>query len=70
MSGPSRGASKVAAVEIKDVGIPSTMQRAMARQAEAERERRAKIIHAEGEHQASVRLSQAAAILNQTPAAM
>ena len=46
------------------------MQRAMARQAEAERERRAKIIHAEGEHQASVRLSQAAAILNQTPAAM
>ena len=46
------------------------MQRAMARQAEAERERRAKIIHAEGEHRASAKLSQAAAILNQTPAAM
>src|SRR3954451_5387895 len=44
---------KVTVVEIKDVGIPTTMQRAMARQAEAERERRAKIIHAEGEFQAS-----------------
>jgi regulator of protease activity HflC (stomatin/prohibitin superfamily) len=61
---------KVTTVEIKDVGIPSTMRRAMARQAEAERGRRAKIIHAEGEHQASARLSQAAAILSQTAAAM
>ena len=57
-------------VEIKDVGIPTTMQRAMARQAEAERERRAKVIHAEGEFQASAKLSQAAAVLSQTPAAM
>jgi regulator of protease activity HflC (stomatin/prohibitin superfamily) len=61
---------KVRTVEIKDVGIPSTMQRAIARQAEAERERRAKIIHAGGEHQASAKPSQAAAILNQTAAAM
>jgi regulator of protease activity HflC (stomatin/prohibitin superfamily) len=61
---------KVTTVEIKDVGIPSTMQRAMARQAEAERERRAKVIHAEGEYQASARLSQAAGVLSQTPAAM
>jgi hypothetical protein len=60
----------VSTVEIKDVGIPTTMQRAMARQAEAERERRAKVIHAEGEFQASGKLSQAAAILGQTPAAM
>jgi regulator of protease activity HflC (stomatin/prohibitin superfamily) len=61
---------KVTTVEIKDVVTPSTMQRAMVRQAEAELERRAKIIHAEGEHQASARLSQAAAILSQTAAAM
>jgi regulator of protease activity HflC (stomatin/prohibitin superfamily) len=61
---------KVTVVEIKDVGIPTTMQRAMARQAEAERERRAKVIHAEGEFQASAKLSQAAAVLSQTPAAM
>ena len=47
---------KVTAVEIKDVGIPPTMQRAMARQAEAERERRAKVIHAEGEFQAAAKL--------------
>jgi regulator of protease activity HflC (stomatin/prohibitin superfamily) len=55
---------KVRTVEIKDVGIPSTMQRAIARQAEAERERRAEIMHAEGEHAAPARLSRAAAILN------
>jgi regulator of protease activity HflC (stomatin/prohibitin superfamily) len=61
---------KVSTVEIKDVGIPSTMQRAMARQAEAERERRAKVIHAEGEHQAAAKLSQAAGVLSQTPAAI
>ncbi len=61
---------KVTTVEIKDVGIPTSMQRAMARQAEAERERRAKVIHAEGEYQASAKLSQAAAVLSQTPSAM
>jgi len=61
---------KVTTVEIKDVGIPTTMQRAMARQAEAERERRAKVIHAEGEKQASTSLSEAAGILAQSPAAI
>src|ERR687893_765354 len=61
---------KVIAVEIKDVGIPSGMQRAMARQAEAERERRAKVIHAEGEFQASERLRDAADILRPNPAAL
>jgi regulator of protease activity HflC (stomatin/prohibitin superfamily) len=58
---------KVSVVEIKDVEIPSTMQRAMARQAEAERERRAKVIAAEGEFQASERLSQAAVVLDSAP---
>jgi regulator of protease activity HflC (stomatin/prohibitin superfamily) len=61
---------KVTAVEIKDVGIPPAMQRAMARQAEAERERRAKVIHAEGEYQASERLRDAAEILSVIPAAL
>jgi regulator of protease activity HflC (stomatin/prohibitin superfamily) len=61
---------KVSTVEIKDVGIPSTMQRAMARQAEAERERRAKVIHAEGERQAAATLSQAASVLSENPAAI
>jgi len=61
---------KVSAVEIKDVGIPPAMQRAMARQAEAERERRAKVIHAEGEYQASERLRDAADILRPNPAAL
>jgi regulator of protease activity HflC (stomatin/prohibitin superfamily) len=61
---------KVSTVEIKDVGIPATMQRAMARQAEAERERRAKIIHAEGESQAAAKLSDAAAVLGRAPAAL
>jgi regulator of protease activity HflC (stomatin/prohibitin superfamily) len=61
---------KVSTVEIKDVGIPTTMQRAMARQAEAERERRAKVIHAEGEHQAAAKLSEAAAVISRTPAAI
>ncbi len=59
---------KVTTVEIKDVGIPSTMQRAMARQAEAERERRAKIINAEGEFQAAARLAQAADVISRNPA--
>jgi regulator of protease activity HflC (stomatin/prohibitin superfamily) len=61
---------KVTTVEIKDVGIPTEMQRAMARQAEAERERRAKVIHAEGEKQASASLSEAAGVLSENPAAM
>jgi len=61
---------KVTAVEIKDVEIPSGMQRAMARQAEAERERRAKVIHAEGEFQASQRLADAAEVLSTNSAAL
>jgi len=58
---------KVSVVEVKDVEIPSDMQRAMARQAEAERERRAKVISAEGEYQASERLKDAAAIMAMEP---
>jgi regulator of protease activity HflC (stomatin/prohibitin superfamily) len=58
---------KVSAVEIKHVDLPQEMQRAMARQAEAERERRAKVIAAEGEYQASQRLSEAAEILARNP---
>ena len=61
---------KVAAVEVKDVDLPVEMKRAMARQAEAERERRAKIIAAEGEFQASQKLSQAAAIIGEHPVAI
>ena len=57
-------------VEIKDVEIPEAMQRAMARQAEAERERRAKIISAEGEFQASQKLYEASEVLSRNPAAM
>ncbi|MFH1725204.1 MAG: slipin family protein [Elusimicrobiota bacterium] len=59
---------KVSKVEVKDVDLPETMQRSMAKQAEAERERRAKIIHAEGELQASEKLGQAAAVLSKNPA--
>jgi regulator of protease activity HflC (stomatin/prohibitin superfamily) len=58
---------KVTAVEIKDVELPASMQRAMARQAEAERERRAKIIAADGEYQASERLREAALVMAQEP---
>src|SRR5688572_14604608 len=58
---------KVSVVEVKDVEIPASMQRAMARQAEAERERRAKVISAEGEFQASERLKDAAAVMAQQP---
>ncbi|MEO0074698.1 MAG: slipin family protein [candidate division WOR-3 bacterium] len=58
---------KVSLVEIKHVDIPETMRRAIARQAEAERERRAKIIHADGEYQAAEKLQQAATVLAQTP---
>ena len=61
---------KVSAVEIKDVDINDTMIRAIARQAEAERERRAKVIHAEGELQASEKLLQAAQVLARSPQAM
>jgi len=61
---------KVGLVEIKHVDLPQEMQRAMARQAEAERERRAKIITAEGEFQASAKLAEAAAIIGREPAAI
>jgi regulator of protease activity HflC (stomatin/prohibitin superfamily) len=61
---------KVTKVEVKQVDIPESMQRAIARQAEAERERRAKVIAAEGEFQASARLSEAAAILEKEPASI
>jgi regulator of protease activity HflC (stomatin/prohibitin superfamily) len=61
---------KVSTVEIKDVEIPEQMQRAMARQAEAERERRAKIINSEGEFQAAEKLAQAADIISKNPATL
>src|SRR5213076_3413598 len=61
---------KVSIVEVKDVEIPQGMQRAMARQAEAERERRAKVINAEGEFQASERLKDAALVIEQHPTAL
>ena len=61
---------KVSIVEVKDVEIPSGMQRAMARQAEAERERRAKIINAEGEYQAAERLKDAAVVISDQPIAL
>jgi regulator of protease activity HflC (stomatin/prohibitin superfamily) len=61
---------KVSIVEVKDVEIPTTMQRAMARQAEAERERRAKVIAAEGEYQASERLRDAAIVIGDHPIAL
>src|SRR5438034_1787794 len=61
---------KVTAVEIKDVELPATMQRAMAKQAEAEREKRAKIIHAQGELLASTQLAQAAEVIGSQPAAL
>lgn len=61
---------KVITVEIKDVKIPAEMQRAIARQAEAERERRSKVIHAEGELQAAEKLREAASIMQQSPGAL
>jgi regulator of protease activity HflC (stomatin/prohibitin superfamily) len=61
---------KVSNVEVKHIDLPQEMQRAMAKQAEAERERRAKIIHAEGEYQASQRLAEAARIISTDPAAL
>ena len=62
--------TKVTAVEIKDIVLPENMQRAMAREAEADRERRAKIVAAEGEYQAAVKLGQAADIIAQHPVAL
>jgi regulator of protease activity HflC (stomatin/prohibitin superfamily) len=61
---------KVTKVEVKNVDLPQEMQRAIARQAEAERERRAKVINAEGEYQAAARLAEAAAVIGKEPAAM
>ncbi|HAW50048.1 TPA: hypothetical protein DCX16_03760 [bacterium] len=61
---------KVSVVEVKDVELPEAMKRAMAKQAEAERERRAKIIHADGEFQAAERLTQAAETIARTPTAI
>ncbi len=61
---------KVTVVEIKHIDLPQEMQRAMAKQAEAERERRAKVISAEGEYQAATRLSEAAAIIQEHPMAL
>ena len=61
---------KVSIVEVKDVEIPGSMQRAMARQAEAERERRAKVINAEGEYQAAERLKDAALVIHEQPIAL
>jgi regulator of protease activity HflC (stomatin/prohibitin superfamily) len=61
---------KVSMVEIKHIDLPQEMQRAMAKQAEAERERRAKVINAEGEYQAAQRLKEAAAIIQQYPVAL
>jgi regulator of protease activity HflC (stomatin/prohibitin superfamily) len=58
---------KVSVVEVKNVDLPENMQRAIARQAEAERERRAKVIHAEGEYQASEKLAAAAEVIGKTP---
>jgi regulator of protease activity HflC (stomatin/prohibitin superfamily) len=61
---------KVTTVEVKHIDLPQDMQRAMARQAEAERERRAKVINAEGEHQAAARLAEAASIIADHPMAL
>ncbi len=61
---------KVSAVEVKHIDLPETMKRAMARQAESERERRAKIIHAEGEFQAAAKLRDAAEVIEEHPMAM
>lgn len=61
---------KVTKVELKQVDIPETMQRAIARQAEAERERRAKVIHADGEYQAAAKLAEAAQVIEVHPAAI
>src|SRR5580692_3198348 len=61
---------KVTAVEIKDVSLPDSMKRAMAKQAEAERERRAKVVNAQGEYEASEKMAQAAAVISKEPMAL
>ena len=61
---------KVSLVEVKQVDLPQEMQRAMAKQAEAEREKRAKVIHADGEYQAAAKLAEAAAVINTQPVAL
>ena len=61
---------KVSMVEVKDVQLPQTMQRAMAAQAEAERDRRAKVVHAEGEYQAAEKLADAARVISSQPSAL
>ena len=61
---------KVSLVEVKDVELPQTMQRAMAKQAEAEREKRAKVIHASGEFEASKQLAEAAEVIGREPATL
>ncbi len=61
---------KVSMVEVKDVQLPQTMQRAMAAQAEAERDRRAKVVHAEGEYQAAEKLAEAARVISSQPSAL
>jgi regulator of protease activity HflC (stomatin/prohibitin superfamily) len=61
---------KVSMVEVKEVQLPQTMQRAMAAQAEAERERRAKVVHAEGEAQAAEKLAEAAEVISSQPSAL
>ena len=61
---------KVSKVEVKEIDLPDEMKRAMAKQAEAERERRSKVINAEGEYQAAARLAEAAAIIQSAPAAL
>jgi regulator of protease activity HflC (stomatin/prohibitin superfamily) len=61
---------KVSMVEVKDVQLPQTMQRAMAAQAEAERDRRAKVVHAEGEYQAAEKLAEAAKVISSQPSAL
>ena len=61
---------KVSLVEVKQVDLPQEMQRAMAKQAEAEREKRAKVIHAEGEAQAAAKLAEAAGVINKEPVAL
>ncbi len=68
--GTDRWGIEVTAVEVKDIDLPQEMKRAMAKQAEAERERRAKVINAQGEYQASAKLSAAAEIIQEFPVAM
>ena len=70
MNRPIPWGIKVTTVEVKHIDLPSDMQRAMAKQAEAERERRAKVINAEGEFQAATRLADAAMIIGDHPVAL